>query len=62
MKLRSHLNEGKNDYTASYSGVMITIKNGYKNYSEDELEAAYEKFGKAAKECKIKIKSIVIAG
>ena len=29
--------EGKDDFVASYSGVNINLKKGYKRYNEDEL-------------------------
>ncbi len=61
MKLRSHLNEGKNDYVARINGVNVTFKNGYKHHSEDELEKEYEKVGTFIKGSKLTMKSIVIS-
>jgi len=58
--IRKYITEAKKDYIASSRGTMITIKNGYKNNSEEDLQAMYEKIGKMAQGSKIKIKSITI--
>lgn len=59
-KIDKYLNEGKNDYNASYSGITIIIKNGYKYYKEEELQSLYDQAGKMAKKSKINIAKVEI--
>jgi len=59
-KIEKYLNEGKNDYIVTSYGTIINIKNGYKFADENELTEIQKKFGKIAKECKIKIGRIDI--
>jgi hypothetical protein len=48
------VNESKNDYVGSHSGVVITLKNGHKHYSEDKLYKLYDKLGNMTKGLKVK--------
>lgn len=41
--------EGKDDFNASYSGVDINLKKGYKHHDENKLEKLYMRLGKLAK-------------
>ena len=52
--------EGKNDFMASYGGTNITIKKGYKAADEGELEDLYVKLGELAKELNFKVKDITV--
>lgn len=55
------LNEGKNDYIATYGKTVITIKNGYAAaVHENDLEKIYEAIGKAIKDTGIAIADVVI--
>ncbi len=55
------LKEGKSDYIATYDKTVITIKNVYKDMSdESKLEALYEAIGKAIKETGISVADVVV--
>ena len=55
--------EGKDDFNASYSGVNINLKKGYKRYNEDELMKLYSALGKAINRMKgIKSVEVVFEG
>ena len=55
--------EGKDDFNASYSGVNINLKKGYKRYNEDELSKLYSALGKAIHRMKgVKSVEVVFEG
>ena len=55
------LNEGKNDFIAKFGKVDITIKNGHKLTSdEDVLYSLYESLGKVVKDSGLGFSSLVI--
>ena len=55
--------EGKDDFNASYSGVNINLKKGYKKYNEDDLMKLYSTLGKAVHRMKgVKSVEVVFEG
>lgn len=54
----SQINESKNDYVANYNHVRITLKNGYKYLSEQELDALYLKIGNMIKDTDLQAQRI----
>ena len=49
-KNESVVTEGKDDFMAKHSGTNIWLKKGYKNHSEEELQALYFKIGEVVKD------------
>ena len=55
--------EGKDDFNASYSGVNINLKKGYKKHNEDDLMKLYSQLGKAVNRMKgVKSVEVVFEG
>ena len=55
--------EGKDDFNASYSGVNINLKKGYKKHNEDDLMKLYSQIGKAVNRMKgVKSVEVVFEG
>jgi len=55
--------EGKDDFNASYSGVNINLKKGYKKHNEDDLMKLYSALGKAINRVKgVKSVEVVFEG
>jgi len=60
----AEVNEAKNDYDVSFTTkqgrIGITIKNGHKFASEDELAALYDTIGKAIDKSNFPVATVVI--
>lgn len=54
------IEEGKNDYMASYGKTNITIKKGYKVADENQLEDLYTRLGELATELGFDVKAITL--
>jgi hypothetical protein len=59
IKEESVVTEGKDDFIARHSGTNITLKKGYKHYTEEELNDLYDKLGDLVKTLKVKDVTLV---